>query len=141
MFHRAPEYVADPVNVVAHPWNEPGKVGQVFPIWITDRADTHSITVCPLITLHANSANRQQRGRVLLLSTLLCKDNPLFLSCHCLDPVQESGLLGHHLIIVDHQSAKYLSFAEVPFHVRFSICAKNPDGKSRSRERMPHGQL
>merc|ERR1719507_1738079 len=62
MFHWAPKYVADPVNVVADSWNEPGKVGQVFPIRITYRADTHSITVCPLITLFARTPARPQCG-------------------------------------------------------------------------------
>ena len=65
MFHWASKYVADPnkiytfsqfspsqpVDIVAHSWNEPGKVGQVFPIWIAHRADAHSITVCSLVTL------------------------------------------------------------------------------------------
>ena len=35
----------------------------------------------------------------------------------------------------------HLSLTEVSFHVRFSICAKDSDGKSRSREGMPHSQL
>merc|ERR1719264_319903 len=108
MFHWASKYVADPVYIVAHSRNESGKVGEIFPIRIAHRADTHSITVCTLITLDTHSADRKQSCRVLLLSALLCKYRPLLLSCHCLDSVQESVLLGHHFVIVDHQPAKYL---------------------------------
>merc|ERR1719494_392223 len=105
---------------------------------IAYRAYPDSIAVSTLVTLHTNSANWKQGCSVFLLPALLGENHSLLLSCYSLDSVQESMLLGHHLIVVDHEAAEYLSLTEVSFHVRFSICAKDSDGKTRSREGMPH---
>ena len=73
--------------------------------------------------LHTNSANWKQGCSVLLLPAFLGENHSLLLSCYCLsiskvprgakpesnlDSVQESMLLGHHLIVVDHEAAEYL---------------------------------
>ena len=51
MFYWTSKYVADPVDVVAHPGDDLGEVQEVLPVRVRHRTDANSITVTAVVSL------------------------------------------------------------------------------------------